>query len=207
MEEVKSVSFFEKLYSYLYFHTWNYGLWTPPDRRFLIEELFEVYAKDSSIQTVLFVGVRRYTSKYSEYFKHAHFLTIDTDPTQARFGATDHIVDDVCNLSHWHSQFPKGVDLAFMNGVVGFGLNNKENVERAIEALASAMSRNAKLVFGINPHMNTPLLLENSAMLKRHFRRATSPISGKARDEFTFPGLSRAKHEYRYYVKIPAHLL
>lgn len=193
------IDYFSRAYSFLYFQSWNLGLWTPPDRKFLTRDLFAYYSQDVHVRSILFVGVRRYTSRYAQYFKDTPFVTIDIDATQERYGAKRHLTGNVCDLESWQNEFPDGVDLVFLNGVIGFGLNREEDIERALEGLSAGMNPGATVVFGINPHVCDHSYLENSRTLTRHFTRTMSPISGKRFDLFTFPGLRRAQHEYHYY--------
>lgn len=195
------MKFFKKLYSYFYFQSWNLGLWTPPDRRFLKNQILPSYAENPDVKTVLFVGVRRYTRTYTKFFKRAQFITIDNDPAAERFGSRDHICADIRTLGQWQSRFPRGLDLVFLNGVIGFGLNDVASVEETIQLLARHLRPGGRLVLGVNPLKDSHISLDRLESLRANFSPVGLTNEAPDRYTFSFPLLPGARHEYRFFAR------
>jgi SAM-dependent methyltransferase len=134
-------------------HTaWKRGLYQPPDRRVLEHEILGELARDPAVQRVLFVGVQWYTTRYPSHFTGATppktFATIDPEPKVAAFGGSPHVVGQIQDLAQ---HFPDTVfDAIVMSGVIGFGLNDPAEVDRALDACAKALRPGGWLVLGIN---------------------------------------------------------
>jgi hypothetical protein len=92
------------------------------DRRVLEQVIFPYFLNDKSCKTVLFVGVHWYTRGYNKRFENSkRYITIDFDPSKRKYGANEHLVDDIKNLGKHLG--PLSLDLILMNGVFGWGLN------------------------------------------------------------------------------------
>lgn len=132
---------------------WQRGLYLPPDRRVLEREILAGLAADPEVERVLFVGVQWYTASYAAPFAHKTFATIDPNPKVASFGGTPHAVDGIQNLP---THFPGVVfDAIVMSGVVGFGLNEPAEVDRALAVCAAALRPGGLLVLGVNEEKPT----------------------------------------------------
>jgi hypothetical protein len=133
---------------------WKLGRYTPPDRRVLEREILPALAADPKNESVLFVGVQWYTARYPEIFEPRDRLsTIDMKPELAEFGAANHVVGDVCELE---KAFPdKTFDAIVMNGVIGFGLNAPDGIDRALAACAKKLRAGGILILGINENKPT----------------------------------------------------
>lgn len=127
---------------------WKRGRYTPPDRKTLESKILPAVASDAAIGDVLFVGVQWYTTKYWPLFAGKRFATLDFAPHLAQFGATDHVVGDVCELGKHYGD--RRFDAILLNGVIGYGLNTKEGVDRALTACADQLSPGGLLVIGVN---------------------------------------------------------
>lgn len=134
-------------------HTaWKRGLYQPPDRRVLEDDILAELARDPAVERVLFVGVQWYTTRYPSHFAAATprktFATIDPEPSVARFGSEPHAVGAIQDLA---DHFPGVVfDAIVMSGVIGFGLNDPGEVDRALAACESALRPGGWLVLGVN---------------------------------------------------------
>ena len=62
-------------------------------------------------------------------FSRKSYTTIDANPEQARYGAEQHIVDDVGNIERYIQ--PGSLDVVFLNGIIGWGLNSQDEAEKA----------------------------------------------------------------------------
>lgn len=180
---------FRKLYSYLHFQSWRLGLWTPPDRKFLTRTLFAQLKKNKRI---LFVGVHDYTKAYPKYFPEDEFVTLDFDPKLSRYGSKHHICDNLLNLDkHALGEF----DYVFMNGVIGYGLDQKADIEIAFEVLARHMKPGGELYLGTNPHLLSESEIESIQSLKNYYNESL-PVH-----RLKQPWIKNIFHEYRGYLR------
>jgi len=133
-------------------HTaWKRGLYEPPDRRVLRGEILAELARDPSVERVLFVGVQWYTTSYPSLFQRTPgktFATIDPEPKVASFGGKPHVVGQIQDLAE---HFPGVIyDAIVMSGVIGFGLDDPAEVDRALEACKNALRPGGWLILGVN---------------------------------------------------------
>ena len=164
------------------------------DRRVLEKLIFPYFLMDKSYKSVLFVGVDWYTRGYNKLFeKDRRYITIDVDPSKRKYGANEHIVDAVQNLGKHLSSC--SVDLVLMNGVFGWGLNAKADVEQAFLACLYVLRPNGILVIGWNDIAERcPFLLDDCQSLQRF-------------KPFRFPPLKTTvysmgnRHVYNFYEK------
>ena len=161
---------------------WRLGLYSPPDRRVLEQEILADLASASDIQTVLFVGVKWYNARNNELFGRKTYATIDPDPSAARFGAALHAVDVVQNLE---AHFPGIVfDAIVMTGVIGWGINDAAELDRALVACSQALRPAGWLILGVNeltPNHVDP----TSAPTSSHF--APTPFGQHGRTRLDIP--------------------
>lgn len=123
-------------------------MYLPPDRRVLERDILAELAKDPRIERVLFVGVQWYTTRYPGFFGGKTFATLDPEPSVAAFGGTPHAVGQVQDLGTY---FPSMVfDAIVMSGVIGFGLDDPREVDRALAACDQALRPGGWLVLGVN---------------------------------------------------------
>ena len=123
------------------------------DRQYLEHEVLPALARRADVRCVLFVGCARYTRHYEAIFPSAEYWTIDPDPRRRRWGAKFHIVDRLERLGfHWpEARF----DLIVCNGVLGWGLNARDDAEAAFAACHAALRPGGQLILGwndIRPH-------------------------------------------------------
>ena len=99
------------------------------DRRMLEKIILPYFAESHGYERILFIGCDWYTRGYRRYFPEREYWTLDCDPAKQRFGSQRHIVDSMANLAN---HFPEGqLDLIVCNGVFGYGLNERADVEQA----------------------------------------------------------------------------
>lgn len=137
---------------------WRRGVYLPPDRRLLEHAILPVLGHEPGVDRVLSVGVAWYTQEYERITAVKTFLTLDHDPARASFGAPGrHVVGELVDLE---SVFPASepFDAIVMNGVIGFGLNTAEDVQRGLRACAARLRPQGTLVLGINEELAPPSL-------------------------------------------------
>jgi len=127
---------------------WKRGLYRPPDRRFLEDTVLRALADNDEVQRVLFVGVQWYTARYAQILANKQFATIDPAANVATFGGEPHAIGYVQDLHNFFT--PGQFDAIVMSGVIGFGLNDPRDVDRALGACRLALRDQGWLIIGVN---------------------------------------------------------
>jgi len=117
------------------------------DRRVLEQIIFPYILSEKQYQQILFVGCQWYTRGYNKRFEEEkNYWTIDIDPKRTRYGAKQHIVDGMQNM---RKHIPAAtLDLILCNGVFGWGLDAKGEVERGFQACFDCLRKGGVLVIG-----------------------------------------------------------
>lgn len=168
------------------------------DRRCLEGVILPWFARQRGFRRILFVGCDWYSSGYHLLFRGAEYATLDFDPGKKRFGARRHIVAPMQELGRWFS--PGSLDLVVCNGVVGWGLNAKHDLEVAFRATLHALRSKGVLVIGWNdvPKFR-PIPLESIGALQKFAPLVFEPL-GKSRVRTA----TENKHVFDFYTKIGA---
>src|SRR4030042_1340090 len=164
------------------------------DRRVLEEVIIPFVLSRFEPRTILDVGRESYEALYNEFFVGRELWTIDCDAIRSRFGAPNHITDDVANLQ---DHFPeRNFDFVLMNGVFGWGLHGREGVGRAFAAIHTIPSPRGVFVLGWNDMEDLiPVPLDEVQSLKRFTPYLFEPLNGTAFKCSTF------KHTYNFYAR------
>ena len=120
------------------------------DRVVLEQQVLTAYAADPALRSLLFVGCEWYTRDYAAMFdpERSRFRTIDIDPKKARHGSADHIVAPLQDVaSHVGAA---SVDVIVCNGVYGFGIDDRVELERAFRAMRAVLRPDGTLLLGWN---------------------------------------------------------
>lgn len=145
------------------------------DRETLERVILPGYAGREDIRRVLFVGCEWYTRHYEAMLPGRTYVTIDPDPWKSRFGSQRHIVAGLEELAT-HVQ-PASLDLILCNGVVGWGLDDLDDCERAFGACFDALRPAGELVIGWNDvGEHRPVDLASLDALARFTRVAFAPL-------------------------------
>jgi hypothetical protein len=145
------------------------------DRETLEQVILPAYAARKDIRSVLFVGCEWYTKHYEAMLPGRTYLTIDPDPWKSRYGSRHHIV---AGLEKLGSQVQPGtLDLILCNGVVGWGLDDREDCEQAFQACFDALRPSGELVIGWNDQPeHRPVDLASLQALARFTPVAFGPL-------------------------------
>jgi hypothetical protein len=117
------------------------------DRRVLERVILPYFLQGDHYKDVLFVGCHWYTKGYNTLFEEKKsYWTIEPNPARQRYGAKQHIRDVLQNLStHFN---PGALDLILCNGVFGYGLDEKPDVEQAFRACCACLRNGGVIVLG-----------------------------------------------------------
>jgi SAM-dependent methyltransferase len=119
------------------------------DRRVLEQVIHPYFLSAEQYRNVLSVGCQWFTQGYNRPFEAVKsFATIDFLPGVAGFGAKRHIVDSLQNIGTHYK--PGALDLILCNGIFGWGLNERADVEQAFAACLTALRPGGVLVVGWN---------------------------------------------------------
>ena len=171
-------------------------LYHPTHDRYLLEEvIFPALRSRADIQRILFVGCDTYTAHYPALFADCGFTTIDVEPSKARYGAARHIVDTVVNLS---SHFgPETLDALICNGVIGWGLDRREEIDEAMRQAYASLRPGGILIVGWNDMAPwRPEPLQGLAGL-----RLFEPLTLPPFPAPSYPTLGAMRHVFNFYVR------
>ena len=145
------------------------------DRITLEKGIFPFFINSKEYKNILFVGVANYTSGYPKIFKDTNFWTMDFDPDKKIYGAVNHIVGSVTNIERYFAR--DYFNVIFLCGVVGWGLNKKEDIEYALLGINHCLCRNGILVLGWNDTPTRSKNLKDGNITTKSFRKYTfSPL-------------------------------
>jgi SAM-dependent methyltransferase len=164
------------------------------DRVYMRKSVLPLLAS-TGIKRVLFVGCKPYTAGYGKRLSRISidYWTTDIDPQAAMWGEKDHhIISDIIHIDAACS--PASFDAVLLNGVFGHGVNERSEMNCAIEAIARILRPNGILLIGWNSGLiQDPIGL---AAINRYFRRdAALPLPLRK----TFPDTD---HVYDWLVKV-----
>jgi SAM-dependent methyltransferase len=147
--------------------TYGGSFFYPSEDRSILEcVIIPYYQLSRTHDKILFVGTDWYTQGYPRMFGRKSFTTIDPDPGRARYGAEQHIVDVLGNLERHIA--PGSLDAIFLNGVIGWGLNKREEAEAAIAACYRSLRQGGHFMIGWNDlPEHRPFRLESVAALRK----------------------------------------
>jgi len=166
------------------------------DRRLLEDRILAYYAALPGPLEILSVGVRAYTAHYERLLHGHRYRTIDIDPRAARFGSSQgHVVDSVAAAGR---HFAAGsFDLVLLNGVIGWGLNDRAEAEDALTALHGVLRDGGVLIVGWNDIALRRPFAPRQLQALRVFRRYRLPPLAA---EVVETG-SLNRHRFEFFVK------
>jgi len=162
------------------------------DRAILEEMILPYFENDQCSRRILFVGCSAYTQSYEKFFKNKEYWTIDYKRVKRKYGSQNHITDSVTNLAN---HFPNNYfHVIIMNGVIGFGLDKLDEIEKALDACFDTLDRGGILMLGWNDHpTRMPIDIGAIQALKRFHQYCFEPLQtchvrteGRSRHTFSF---------------------
>ena len=168
-----------------------FGTARSADRHFLENTLLPTLDAEVSIERLLFVGCAAYTQRYSRLMRRTEYWTMEPQPRRAHYGAALHIVDTLQRLGR-HVP-PAHFDAIVVNGVLGWGLNRRDDAESALLACHAALRPGGLLILGWNDVLPrnriTPATLAALAQFSPEGLKAfpaRMPVPGPERHVFEF---------------------
>jgi SAM-dependent methyltransferase len=165
------------------------------DRRLLEQVVLPYFAGEPGFARVLFVGCDWYTSRYERAFAGKEYWTLEKDARRRKHGAARHVTDALANLP---AHFPeRHFDLILVNGVLGWGLDDRQEAEASLEACAQALRSGGVLLLGWNDvPEKRPLPPEESRSLSRLRPWVFPPFGAPRRETAT-----ANRHTFSFYVR------
>ncbi len=124
-----------------------------PDRIFIAQVLIpKIVARRP--KRVLALGVHYYTQRMQRTIERSgiELFTADPDARKVRWGAKSR--HRVCTAAEIKSHFPGATfDVVLLNGVLGYGLDTQEELDRTYRAVAAKMEPGGLLVLGWDDNM------------------------------------------------------
>ena len=165
------------------------------DRSVLEKEIFPYFKDSKEFSSILFVGCRWYTKGYNKIFEQKNYWTMDVDSRQSRFGTKQHVVDSMQNIIHHFAE--NYFDLIICNGVVGYGLNEKTDIDNAFQGAFRALRRQGLFVLGWNDIEGYDLHIYYESQSLRLFSPYVFPPFGVS--EYATKTVNR--HTFSFYTK------
>ncbi|MGH1419500.1 MAG: hypothetical protein ACRBCJ_11635 [Hyphomicrobiaceae bacterium] len=136
------------------------------DRIVLDEKIFPYIRERDDFHNILFIGCHWYTWNYNRVFADKNYSTLEIDPSQARYGAKKHITASVEDVAKHYA--PQSLDLVFLLGVIGWGLDDRAVADRAIGGIHNVLRPGGALIIGWDDvPAHKPFALEELKELER----------------------------------------
>lgn len=164
------------------------------------------FAGRADIRRILFVGCAEYTHSYQQLFERAEYYTLDVDPASERYGSEQPGRHFTASLADVASLFePERLDLVLVNGVFGYGLDDREEAERAVAGCFTILKPRGMLMIGWNdlPQCKPFEILELRA-LDLFRAEAFPPLDGVEdveRVDGSYRVLSDYQHVFSFFAK------
>lgn len=164
------------------------------DRRVLEEIIFPNILAIRNPEKILDIGREEDQYFYNKFFINKEFWTLDINPDHKDFGAKNHIVDNATNLKkHFKDNY---FDLIIINGVFGWGLNKKHDIEKTFSSIYDILKTSGILIFGWNDIEDLiPVPLNKIEALKKLNPYYFKPLKT---DSFK---CKTGEHTYNFYIK------
>ena len=124
---------------------------------------------ERGVQRVLSVGCQRYSVEIETLLKARNIdvWTLDADPATTRWGSRDrHIIGDARHIDEIDRCY--GFDCVILNGVLGFGIDTRKDIERTFLGLSRIMKPGSLLVLGWNVDLvDSPWSYDHCALFRR----------------------------------------
>lgn len=161
------------------------------DRKILESIIFPYVLAQYNPKKILDIGREDYQAFYNDFFKKRELHTIDFNPDHEEFGNPDyHTTDNAINLKkHYQNNY---FDFILMNGVFGWGLDTKDDVQKSFNAVYDILKPGGIFILGYNDDV---VPLEEIEGLNKLKKLSFKPCKS---NKYI---CSQGKHFYRFYIK------
>ncbi len=165
---------------------------SPDDDRVVLESIiFPYILAKYNPKTILDIGREDYQSFYNQFFAKRELHTIDFNPEHEEFGNPGyHITDNAVNLKNHYKD--NHFDFILMNGVFGWGLDAKVDVQKSFNAVYDILKPGGVFILGYNDDVVPLEKIEGLSKLKKLNFKPFKNHEFKCSDN---------KHFYRFYIK------
>jgi SAM-dependent methyltransferase len=167
------------------------------DRRYMTQHILPALAS-SKVQRVLFVGCKAYTARYGRQLTRAgiEYWTTDINPAAVIWGEQGHHV--VCDIAKIDDACPaESFDAVLLNGVIGDGVDDENEMNRAVTAIARILRPNGILLIGWDSLKNHPDPMKIEAVTTYFSHESVLPLPQRK----TFPDTDKV---YDWLIKTTA---
>lgn len=165
------------------------------DRHILEQIIFPFISSNQAYQNILFVGCHWYTKSYPSFFPNKNFLTIDPLPKRKKYGSKNHFIGKIEDGDQFFES--NSIDVIICNGVIGYGLNEIKNAEKAFSVCHRILRSDGILIIGWNDKKNRkPFELSEVKSLK-----SFSPLVFPPLETNLFRVKSITGHVYQFFTK------
>ncbi|MEA1963074.1 MAG: methyltransferase domain-containing protein [Patescibacteria group bacterium] len=168
----------------------NYKREKYEDRNVLESIIFPYILACRNPKTILDIGREDYQKFYNSFFKNRELWTLDYNPKYKKFGAKNHVVDDVVNIKkHFKSNY---FDFILMNGVFGWGLNDEKKIQIAFNGIYEILKPGGIFILGYNDEIFPFEKINGLNKLKKYKFKPLKKSSFKC---------INGNHTYNFYIK------
>lgn len=160
------------------------------DRDVLERIIFPYILSHHNPKTILDIGREDYQLFYNDFFKGRNLWTIDKDAKHQKFGAKNHIVDDVATLKKYFQN--NYFDFILMNGVFGWGLNNEKKIQKTFTAIYDILKPQGIFILGWNDDIVPFKKIKSLNKLKKYYFKPLKTTQFKC---------INGNHNYNFYIK------
>jgi SAM-dependent methyltransferase len=166
------------------------------DRKILEDIILPAIARWPEYRRILFIGCDWYTRGYQRVFADRDYWTMEIDPSKSKYGARQHIVDSAENLANHFK--PNSLDFIVCNGVIGWGLDDRDGIERMLASCWRCLRDKGVLLIGWNdvPEHLPPVPLSEFGPLQQF-----QPYAFPALEAAELRTDSELRHTYNFYAK------
>lgn len=177
---------------------YNGSFFYPSEDRSLLEcVILPYYQLSKDHERIVFVGNDWYTQGYVRMFQRKWYMTMDPNPERSCYGNPDNNVADFAGNLERYVQ-PGSVDALFLNGIIGWGLNDLGAAEATFAAFSRCLRPGAHLLIGWNDLVeHRPFSLDDIGPLRAHFKRRVFEPLGV--DEYMVP--NEWRHTYSFFAR------
>jgi len=165
------------------------------DRNVLENIIFPYVLANFNPKTILDIGREDYQGFYNEFFEGRELWTLDYNPEHKEYGMPGHhIADNAENVKkHFKNSY---FDFILLNGVIGWGLNDINKIEKTIADIIDLMKPNGILIIGWNNFEDIPVIDPKTIKALDRLKPLVFPPLKSARFECV-----NGKHTYNFYNK------